>query len=100
MMERTVRCGTVAKAFRHIGSDRVLRDLTIGGKSGSIDGDEPQGRRNWFAGYAQNRTNGEAITIGCLLIRDRYFWIEADTLARLVMRHYFAKSVNNVALRN
>ena len=100
MMERTVRCGTVAKAFRHIGSDRVLRDLTIGGKSGSIDGDEPQGRRNWFVGYAQSRTNGEAITIGCLLIRDRYFWIEADTLARLVMRHFFAKSVNNVAQRN
>ena len=94
MMERTARSGTVAKAFRHIDSDKVLRDLTIGGKSGSIDGDEPQGRRNWFVGYAQNRTSNEAITIGCLLIRNGYFWIEADTLSRLVMRYYFSRQLD------
>jgi len=94
MMERTARCGTVAKAFRHIDSDKVLRKLTIGAKSGSIDGDEPQGRRNWFVGYAQNRTNNEAITIGCLLIRNGYFWIEADTLSRLVMRYYFSRQLD------
>lgn len=97
MMERTVRCGTVAKRFRDVGSDRVLRDLDIGGKSGSIDGDEPQGRRNWFVGFARNQRTGEAITIGCLLIRDDYFWIEADTLSRLIMRRYFSKIADTVA---
>jgi penicillin-binding protein A len=99
MMELTVRAGTVAKAFRGTASDRVLRQLSIGGKSGSIDGDDPTGRRNWFVGYAQNRATGEAITIGCLLIRDRYFWIEADTFARLIMRHYFSRPAT-VALNN
>jgi penicillin-binding protein A len=94
MMERTARSGTVAKAFRHVESDKVLRDLTIGGKSGSIDGDDPQGRRNWFVGYAQNRSSNEAITIGCLLIRNGYFWIEADTLSRLVMRYYFSRQLD------
>jgi penicillin-binding protein A len=91
MMERTVKAGTVAKGFRGISSDRVLRQLTIGAKSGSIDGDQPTGRRNWFVGYAKNQNSGEAITIGCLLIRDAYFWIEADTFARLIFRHYFSK---------
>ncbi|MEN6448818.1 MAG: penicillin-binding transpeptidase domain-containing protein [Syntrophaceae bacterium] len=91
MMERTVRTGTVAKRFRGTSSDRVLKHLTIGAKSGSIDGDDPAGRRNWFVGYAQDRNTGEAITIGCLLVRDDYFWIEADTLARLIIRHHFSK---------
>lgn len=93
MMERTVKMGTVAKRFRGASSDRVLRQLVIGAKSGSIDGDQPAGRRNWFVGYAQNVHTGEAITIGCLLIRDAHFWIEADTFSRLIFRHYFAKPV-------
>lgn len=93
MMERTVRCGTVSKTFRNLAGDRVLRDLVIGAKSGSIDGDEPQGRRNWFVGYAKNPDSNDAIAIGCLLIRDDRFWIEADTLSRLIIRHYFSKPV-------
>jgi len=91
MMERTVRVGTVAKTFRRMSSDKVLRQLNIGAKSGSIDGDDPKGRRNWFVGYADNPTTGEAISIGCLLVRDDYFWIEADTLSRLIIRYYFSK---------
>jgi cell division protein FtsI/penicillin-binding protein 2 len=93
MMERTVKTGTVSKRFRGASSDRVLRQLVIGAKSGSIDGDQPAGRRNWFVGYAQNINTGEAITIGCLLIRDDRFWIEADTFSRLIFRHYFSKPV-------
>ncbi len=96
MMERTVRKGTVAKSFRNMSSDRVLKNITIGGKSGSIDGDEPVGRRNWFVGFARNRITGEGITIGCLLILDNHFWIEADMLSRLIIRHYFAQPVNLV----
>lgn len=91
MMERTTRCGTLSGEFRNISSDRVLRNLTIGAKSGSIDGDEPRGRRNWFVGFARNDASGEAIAIGCLLVLDDHFWIQADTLTRLIIRHYFAK---------
>jgi penicillin-binding protein A len=94
MMERTVRKGTVAKSFRNLSSDRVLKNIAIGGKSGSIDGKEPTGRRNWFMGFARNRVTGEAITIGCLLILDDRFWIEADMLSRLIIRHHFARPVN------
>ncbi|HPI93303.1 MAG TPA: penicillin-binding transpeptidase domain-containing protein [Deltaproteobacteria bacterium] len=91
MMERTTRCGTLSGEFRNISSDRVLRNLTIGAKSGSIDGDEPRGRRNWFVGFARNDASGEAIAIGCLLVLDDRFWIQADTLTRLIIRHYFAR---------
>jgi len=91
MMERTVRRGTVSKTFRGSSSDRVLKNLVIGGKSGSINGSDPEGRRNWFAGYARHKETGEGITIGCLLILNDRFWIEADTLSRLVIRRHFSR---------
>jgi len=91
MMERTVRRGTVSKTFRGSSSDRVLKHLVIGGKSGSINGSDPEGRRNWFAGYARHKETGEGITIGCLLILNDRFWIEADMLSRLVIRRYFSQ---------
>jgi cell division protein FtsI/penicillin-binding protein 2 len=96
MMERTIRCGTISKEFRTMGSDRVLRDITIGAKSGSIDGDEPLGRRNWFVGFARNDA-GDAIAIGCLLVLDARYWIQADTLSRLVIRHYFSNQHSTMA---
>ena len=96
MMERTIRSGTISREFRGCSSDRVLRNITIGAKSGSIDGDEPQGRRNWFVGFARNDA-GNAIAIGCLLVLDERYWIQADTLSRLIIRHYFSSLPNSVA---
>lgn len=94
MMERTVRAGTGAHTFRGSSSDRVLKHLVMGGKTGSIDGNDPTGRRNWFVGFAQDPRTGKAITIGCLLILDDHFWIEAGMFSRLVIRHYFSDTVN------
>jgi len=91
MMEKTVQSGTVAKSFRRISSDRVLKYLAIGAKSGSIEGDQPKGKRNWFVGFAQNKETGEGISIGCLLVLKDHFHIEADMLSRLVIRRYFSK---------
>ncbi|HOE72095.1 MAG TPA: penicillin-binding transpeptidase domain-containing protein [Deltaproteobacteria bacterium] len=94
MMERTVRKGTVAKTFRGCSSDRVLKHLTIGGKSGSIGGTDPDGRRNWFIGYARHRDTGEGITVGCLLILEDRYWIEADMLSRIIIRRYFSRAAS------
>lgn len=91
MMEKTVKSGTVAKSFRGVSSDRVLKHLALGGKSGSIDGDNPKGRRNWFVGFARNRDTGEAITIGCALVLSKRFRIHADMLSKLIIREYFSR---------
>lgn len=104
MMCQTVKNGTVSRAFSNIRYDRVLKDLIIGGKSGSINGVEPQGRRNWFMGFAENTSTGESITIGCLVIRDSSHWPEAHELAKNIIRHYFAEPTmvaeNGSASRN
>jgi len=93
MMAQTIRSGTVSKTFRSSRRDRVLKHLCLGAKSGSINGNDPEGRRNWFVGFAQHRSTGEAIAVACLIIRDDYYRIEADTLAKKIIRHYFSKPV-------
>ena len=91
MMARTIRSGTLSKAFRGYGYDKVLKRLSMGAKSGTIDGTDPEGRYTWFVGYAQDEKIGRAITIACLVVRQDYFWIEADRYARKVIRHCFSK---------
>lgn len=91
MMCQTVKNGTVSRTFKSSRNDHVLKELIIGGKSGSINGVEPEGRRNWFMGFAENTSTGEAITIGCLVIRDSHHRPEAHDLAKNIIRHYFSE---------
>ena len=99
LMETTINSGTMSKDFRGYNQDRVLRELRIGAKSGSIEGKEPKGWRKWFLGYAENPETGRAIAIGCVIVRGDYFWIEADGLTRMIIRHFFAEKHNEVASR-
>ncbi len=91
MMARTVRSGTVSGTFRGYARDRVLKNLVLGAKTGSINGTQPDGRRNWFVGFAEDAASGRAITVACLIIREDYYWIEADGLAKKIIRNYFAE---------
>lgn len=93
MMNQTIKRGTVSRTFWNSRYDRVLKHVKLGAKSGTIDGTDPDGRRNWFVGYAEHSTTGEAIAIACLIIRQDYYWIEADTLSKKIIRYYFSKPV-------
>lgn len=97
MMGQTVRNGTVSKGFRNMRNDRVLRRLSIGAKSGTINGTSPDGRRNWFMGFAEDPATGEAIAIGCLIIRNNYSRIQADELARRIIRFHFSRQLEVVS---
>jgi hypothetical protein len=44
---------------------------------------------NWFVGYAEHPERG-AITVACLMLRDAYFLIKADDMARLIIKQYFS----------
>jgi len=91
MMCQTVKSGTVARAFYNSRNDRILKGLTIGAKSGTINGVEPDGRRTWFMGFAEDASTGESIAIGCLVIRDAKTRANAFNLARGVIREHFSK---------
>ncbi|HOO38535.1 MAG TPA: penicillin-binding transpeptidase domain-containing protein [Deltaproteobacteria bacterium] len=93
MMNQTIKRGTVSRTFWNCRYDRILKDVQLGAKSGTIDGTDPEGRRNWFVGYAEHQKSGEAITIACLIIREDYYWIESDDLSKKIIRYYFSKPV-------
>lgn len=90
MMAETLRTGTIANGFKSSKYDRVLKDLTLGAKSGSIDSRNPEGRLNWFVGYAEHPERG-AVTVACLLLRDDYYLIKADDLSRMIIKQYFSE---------
>jgi penicillin-binding protein A len=88
MMGDTIRSGTFSRRFRMCSTDRVLKEVTIGAKSGSINSKNPEGRLTWFVGYADHPTKGK-ITIVSLLLRDPYYWIKADEFARIIIKQYY-----------
>ncbi|HEY9162614.1 MAG TPA: penicillin-binding transpeptidase domain-containing protein [Desulfomonilia bacterium] len=88
MMGGTIKSGTFSRRFRMCTTDRILKEVTIGAKSGSIDSKNPDGRLTWFVGYADHPTKGK-ITIVSLLLRDPYYWIKADEFARMIIRQYY-----------
>lgn len=90
MMAETLKTGTYANGFRSCKYDRVMRELDLGAKSGSIDSRNPEGRLNWFVGYAEHPERG-AMTIACLLVRDAYYLIKADDMAKMIIKQYFAE---------
>ncbi len=57
-MVATAKKGTSRRYMttRYI-SRKVFDDLKIGGKTGSLDGQNPKGRYDWFMGFAQSRSN-------------------------------------------
>ncbi len=91
MMQKTVKSGTVSGAFRRVRNDRAIRGLSIGAKSGTIKGTSPDGKHNWFMGFAEDPATGKAIAIGCLVIHDGYFRIQADDMASKIIRFYFSR---------
>jgi len=52
---KTVRDGTARKDIQKSVHSGNKNSLYIGGKTGSLDGDAPAGRYDWFAGFAQSK---------------------------------------------
>ncbi len=93
-MESTVKKGTARKSFRRF--DRFLREeLRIGGKTGSITGGIPFGKRDWFSAFAvpKNKKLGEGISISVMNINVDKWFVRSTYLAKEVIDYYF-KEIN------
>ena len=71
-MLRSVTNGTARK---HISTHNMARKnfnaLNIGGKTGSLDGDDPHGRYEWFMGFAQSKDDPKkAIVVVVMQVHD------------------------------
>lgn len=93
LMQETVRRGTARKTFRSRRKDRVLSQLEIGGKTGSIDTADHSARYDWFVGFARHPRHDETIAVSVVVAHEKYIGRRAGEYARLAMQEYFRPRV-------
>lgn len=85
MMMATVEEGTAQRPFRRLG--KSLEGIEIGGKTGTITGGEPHGKRDWFVAYARDPKHPEDRGVSlCVMIVNRKKWyVKSTQLTREIL---------------
>ena len=89
MMQATVRSGTARKTFRGFRKDRILSQLNIGGKTGSIFNRKHDLRFDWFVGFAEEIQGEKKLAVSIVVAHEEYIGIRAGQYARMVIRKHF-----------
>jgi cell division protein FtsI/penicillin-binding protein 2 len=92
MMSQTVRIGTARRSFWHLTVQRKYQDLEFGGKTGSLNTYQPDGRTDWFAGYAR-APDGRQVAVCVFLLHGKFWTVHAAYIAAETMR-YFMEDTN------
>ncbi|MCG8472041.1 MAG: PbpA [Desulfobacterales bacterium] len=95
LMERTIRSGTARKSFSGYRRDAVLKDLVLGGKTGSIFNKGRDVRVDWFVGFAKEKRGQRAMAIAVVVGHQKYIGTRASTYARMAMTNYFSQPPQN-----
>ena len=95
LMETTVRRGTARSAFRRPRS-RLINKLKIGGKTGTITGGVPHGRRDWFISYAMPQNSDDrGVSVCVMIVKLEKWYIKSSVFARKVIEYYFRNIVDD-----
>ena len=89
MMKATVRSGTASKSFRGYRQDRILSQLSIGGKTGSIFNRKHDLRFDWFVGFAEEIKGEKKLAVSVVVAHEEYIGIRASQYARMVIWKHF-----------
>lgn len=99
LMAETIRSGTSRRAFRPVRRDRKLKELELGGKTGTLTGVDPKGRTDWFVGYAIGE-NGEKLAISAVTVHVDLWRVKSSVLAQSLVKTYFKKNIDWIAQHN
>jgi cell division protein FtsI/penicillin-binding protein 2 len=95
LMELTVKRGTARGAFRPWKMKRI-KDIRVGGKTGTITGGLPYGKRDWFISYAvPEKGNDKGISVCVMIVNVEKWYIKSTVLAKKVIEHYYSKINKN-----
>lgn len=90
LMHATVRSGTARKTFRGYRKDKVLSNLYIGGKTGSIMSRKVDHLKyDWFVGFAKEKKGERELALSVMVAHEKYIGARAAWYAKIAMRHYF-----------
>jgi len=91
MMERTIIRGTARKTYRDYRRHPILSKLFIGAKTGSLTGTNPQGKYDWFVGFAQSKFNpAKKLAFASMIVNGKYWRVKSAYIAKQVIIKYFA----------
>jgi peptidoglycan glycosyltransferase len=90
MMKQTVKSGTARGAFRPWKMKKI-KDIEIGGKTGSITGGIPYGKRDWFISYARPKDlkNDKGISVCVMIVNVKKWYVKSTFLAKKIIQYYY-----------
>jgi cell division protein FtsI/penicillin-binding protein 2 len=95
LMQVTVHQGTASRSFRGF-FKRELASLAVGGKTGSLTGEDPPGRDDWFVGFADD--GHRRIALAALTVHKKFWKVKSSYLARRALETLY-KDPAKVAAR-
>lgn len=94
-MESVVERGTASRLRRRLRRN-VKKELTIGGKTGTLTGGEPYGRRDWFAGYAIPKDgSSKGISFAVMHINQKKWYVRSTFIAKNIIEYYYRQYKND-----
>ena len=94
LMEATITQGTSRKSFRTLIRDKKFAELELGGKTGSLHGDNPKGKVDWFVGYAIG-SNEDKLAIGAITVNKEFWTVKSSYLAQSLFKKHFKDQFSN-----
>jgi len=90
MMINTVKKGTARGAFKPW-KMKKLAGIEIGGKTGTITGGLPYGKRDWFVSYAKpiDEREGKGISVCVMIVNVKHWYIKSTYLAKKIIQYYY-----------
>lgn len=92
MMKLTIKSGTARAAFRPWKIKKLKKyNLELGGKTGSITGGMPFGKRDWFIAYAKPKNNAEdkGVSICVMIVNVKKWYVKSTFLAKNIIQYYY-----------
>jgi len=92
LMRETVQKGTSRKSFRGFFRGKFAQ-LDVGGKTGSLTGDAPRGKYDWFVGYGE--WQGKKIALSALTVHGKFWTVKSSYLARRSLEGFFGRQMGS-----
>lgn len=91
LMQGTIKRGTARRTFRRYMNRRIASKLEIGGKTGSITGGFPFGKRDWFTSYAKplKDKSDKGISVCVMIINYEKWYVKSTKLAQEIISTYY-----------
>ena len=88
LMRQTVSQGSASGSFKKFARND-MRAVDVGGKTGSLTGENPRGRYDWFVGYAQK--DGRKLAFAAMCINEEFWYVKSAYVARKAIEHFFGR---------